>query len=205
VSERPDVQSGKVEEFRGPNGVIASTGHSISKMAFVHLLQSWPRAVPFDELQATARARLAGKAVVVQERDAYLRDTRLLAENVLQAFTAGVLELHAHAPAGVREPGERPRALAVSRRHAAAGELVANARQQMVCLDAVSRHLVRGADGTRDRAALVEHLVAALRNGGLTVERYGRPVKDPDHLRTVLARELGPNLRRLALSALLVA
>jgi methyltransferase-like protein len=205
VSERPDVQSAKVEEFRGPSGAIASTGHSISKMAFVQLMEAWPRAVAFDELQATARTRLVGDAVVVQGRDAYLRDTRLLAENVLQAFRAGVLELHAHAPGGVAEPSDRPRALAMARRHAAAGEFVANARQQMVRLDLLSRHLIQALDGTRDRAALVEYMVTAVRQGGLTQERHGRRVEDPDHLRAVLTRELAPNLRRLALSALLVA
>jgi methyltransferase-like protein len=205
VSERPDIPSGKVEEFRGPNGVIASTGHSISKMAFVHLMEVWPVAVAFDELQAIARARLVRDAVVVQERSAYERDTRLLAESMLQSYRAGVLELHAHAPGGVAEPGERPRALGVSRRYAAAGEFVANARQQMVRLDPLSRHLIRAMDGTRDRAALVEYLLTAMQEYGLTPERHGRRVQDLDHLRAILTRELGPNLRRLAQSILLVA
>jgi methyltransferase-like protein/2-polyprenyl-3-methyl-5-hydroxy-6-metoxy-1,4-benzoquinol methylase len=205
VAPVPDVQSDKVEEFRGPSGVIASTGHAVSKMAFVHLAETWPASVPFDTLQATARARLAGDAVVVQDAAAYARDTLLLSQNLLQAFTAGVVDLRVHSPRLDTEPGERPRAGALARRQARDGDRVTNARQELVQLDPLSRHLLRGLDGTRDRPALVDFLAREILQLNVVVERHGRPVRDPDRLRAVLDRELDANLRRLARSALLFA
>jgi methyltransferase-like protein/cyclopropane fatty-acyl-phospholipid synthase-like methyltransferase len=199
-----DVQSARVEEFIGPNGVRASTGHAISKMALVHLAQVWPQAVPFDALEVTARARLVGDAVVVQDAAAYARDTRLLAENLLQAFTAAVVELHVHAPRLVTEPGERPRAGALARWQAGQGPLVTNARHQVVNLDPLSCHFLRHLDGSRGHTALVEVLVRAALENGIAVERHGRRVTDPDRLRCLMARELGSNLARLARSGLLV-
>jgi methyltransferase-like protein/SAM-dependent methyltransferase len=205
VSSRPDIQSDKVEKFRGPNKAIASTGHAISKMAFVHLAGIWPQLLPFDDLQVTARARLVGDAVVIQDPEAYARDTRLLAENLFQAFLAGIVELHVHAPCLRREPGERPRARALARWQAQQGTFIANARQEVVNLDPLSCHLLRALDGSRDRAALVESLVDAVQHESLAVERHGRRITEPEYLRAVLARELEPNLLRLARAALLVA
>src|SRR5262249_16979314 len=75
VAAVADIQSDRVEAFRGPNGVVASTGHAVSKMAFIHLAEVWPESVSFDSLQATARARLVGEAAVIQDAAAYARDT----------------------------------------------------------------------------------------------------------------------------------
>ncbi len=205
VSPRPDLQSDKVEEFRGPSGVIASTGHAISKMAFVHLAQIWPASIAFDTLQTTARARLVGAATVVQDAAAYNRDSFLLAQNLLQAYTAGVVELHVHSPRLATEPGERPRSGVLARRQARDGDKVTNLRQELVQLDPLSLHLLRGLDGTRDRPALVDYLIQQVLQQRLPLERHGRLVRDHDQLRAILTHELDTNLRRLARSALLVA
>jgi hypothetical protein len=77
-------------------------------------------------------------------------------------------------------------------------------RQELVQLDPLSRCLLRLLDGSRTRTALVEDLVRAALDGQVAVDRHGRPVKDEDRLRAILGRELDPNLRRLARSALLV-
>jgi methyltransferase-like protein/cyclopropane fatty-acyl-phospholipid synthase-like methyltransferase len=205
VSSPVDIHSGKVEEFRGPNKVSASTGHAISKAALVYLAEIWPRSVSFDDLQVAARARLSGDAVVVQSADAYDRDTRLLAENLLQAFRAGVVELHVYAPRFVTEPGACPLALSLARRQARDGARVPNARQELVDLDPLSADLLRHLDGRHDRPALVERLTHWVVDNHFVLERFGRPVTEPDRLRAILTGELDTKLRWLARSALLVA
>jgi methyltransferase-like protein/SAM-dependent methyltransferase len=204
VSERADLHSDRIEEFRTSPAVSISTGHPISKSAFAYLGEVWPQSVPFDELQATARARLVGNAVVVQDTAAYAHDTRLLAESLLHAFTANVVQLHVHEPSFVTEPSERPRASGLARYQAGEGTRVTNTRQELVNLDLLTCHLVRHLDGTRDRAALVEILVQAVAENNIVLQRYGRPVTDPGLLRDVIAQELDSNLRRLGRTALLV-
>jgi methyltransferase-like protein len=204
VSERADLHSDRVEEFRSSPSVSVSTGHAVSKSALAYLGEVWPRSVPFEELQVTARARLAGNAVVVQDAAGYARDTRLLAENLLHAFTANVVQLHVHEPSFVTEPGERPRASGLARYQAGERSQVTNARQELVNLDPLSCHLLRHLDGTRDRAALVDVLARVVAENNIVLHRYGRPVSDPGLLHDVLGQELESNLRRLGRSALLV-
>jgi methyltransferase-like protein/SAM-dependent methyltransferase len=192
-------------EFRGPKGVPFTTGHAITKAALAHLADAWPRALPFAETQAAARARLVGDAVVTQGAAEHARDTRQLAENLLQGFAAGVVELHAHAPPLAAEPGERPLAPAFVRQQARDGTWVTNAWHQFVNLDPLTCLLLHHLDGSRDRAALVEVLAAAVAEGKIHLERYHRPVTDPDRVRGILRRELDANLRRLGSNALLTA
>jgi methyltransferase-like protein len=202
VRGAPDLRSERAEEFRAPNGVGVTTGHAVSKAAFVVLEAAWPRAMPFDVLLAEARGRLAGDAVVVQETSARARDNHLLAECLLKAFGAGVVELHSHVPALDTAPGERPRATALGRLQAARGLPLTNLRHEVVPLDDLSRQLLVHLDGTRDRAVLLELLLRQVTERGLVVQQHGRPITEPDRLRTVLADGLEANLRALAHSGL---
>ncbi|HYT89771.1 MAG TPA: class I SAM-dependent methyltransferase [Gemmataceae bacterium] len=204
-SPLPDLHSAQVEEFQGRGRVSISTGHAISKAALVHLAEVWPQAVPFDVLATRARARLVGDAVVVQEAAAYARDTHLLADNLLQAFTADVVKLHVHAARLVLEPGAFPRTSALARFQAGLGTRVTNLRQQVVDLDPLTIQLVRLLDGRHDRPALVEALARAVVENNLVVKRFDRAITDADYLRHVLTRELDENLRHLGRCALLVA
>jgi methyltransferase-like protein/2-polyprenyl-3-methyl-5-hydroxy-6-metoxy-1,4-benzoquinol methylase len=205
VSPPVNYLSGRPEEFRGPNKVVATTSHAISKAALVCMAEIWPRAMPFVDLQAEARARIVGDSVVVQDAAGHARDSWLLAENLFQAFTAEVVELHAHPPALALEPGEHPRAPAFARQQARDGAWVTNAFHQMVNLDPATRQLLRHLDGRHDHAALVEEMVSAAGDKTIVLERFGRPVTDPDRLRAILRRELDTNLRGLIRSALLVS
>jgi methyltransferase-like protein/SAM-dependent methyltransferase len=205
VTPPVDIHSSRPQEFRGPTEVGAITSHPISKAALVYLAEIWPRSVPFADLQALARSRLVGDATVVQDAKLYQRDTRLLAENLLKAFSAAVVELHAHAPRFAAAPTQCPRATAFARFQAREGDWVTNACHQMVNLDPLNRHLLRHLDGRHDREALVEELVRAAMDKTVVLERFGRPVTDADRLRDILRRELDAALHGLAKSALLVA
>ncbi len=205
LSARPDLRTGKVEEFRGPSGPSVGTDHALTKAAFLHLAEFWPLALPLADLQAAARTRLAAEAVVVQEETAYARDNHLLAENLLQAFLAGVLELHIHAPPLTLQPGRLPRAPEFARLQARAGNRVTNLRHEVVPLDDISRHLLGLLDGSRDRETLVEAMRQWVGARGMVVQRHGRPVTDADQVRGALAEGLTAQLEALARAALLLA
>jgi SAM-dependent methyltransferase len=202
LSERPDVHSPRVEEFRGPTGTIVGTDHAVTKAALLHLAEVWPLALPLDALQAAARVRLAAEAVVVQDAAAHARDSHLLAENLLQAFLAGVVELHLHAPPLVSVPGRFPRAPAFARRQAKEGNRVTNLRHEVVPLDEINRHLLGLLDGSRDREALLEGMLGWVVERGMVVQRQGRPVTDLGQVRGALADGVEVQLQALARSAL---
>jgi methyltransferase-like protein len=197
-----DLRSAKPEEFRGPNGVIVGTDHPLSKAAFVHLASAWPAALSFEELQAAAGA-LLGTGPTIREAAVLTRDTQLLAENVLQAFTAGVMEMHIYTPQLAVRPGPRPRAPGWARLQANAGNRVTNLRHEVVPLDDISRFLLSQLDGERDRAALLEVLERLVEERGMVVQRRGRPITDAAERQATLAEGLEINLGELARAALL--
>jgi methyltransferase-like protein len=204
LSANPDVVSARPEEFRGPTGVTVGTGHPLSKAALLHLASVWPRCLSLDELQAAARARLDGGGVRVRDPAGAARENALLAEDLLQAFTTDVVELHAWAPRLAAEPGGRPQTSAWARYQARRGDRVTNLRHEVVPVDDVTRHLLGELDGSRDRAALLDGLVRLVEDRGLVVQQHGRPVTDAARRRLVLAEGLEANLRLLARSALLL-
>ncbi len=204
TSPQPDLRPGRPEEFRSPGGTTLGTDHALSKAAFLHLEQVWPRGLPFDALQAAARARLAGSGIAVQDEASFARDSKELAETLLQAYTANVAELHAHEPHVVIEPGERPVASGWARLQAAEGDKVTTRRHEVVPLDELTRHLLCLLDGSRDREALLDGLVQRVAERGLVVQQHGREVTGPLPLRAALGEGLETRLRGLGRSALLV-
>jgi methyltransferase-like protein len=129
----------------------------------------------------------------------------LLAENLLQAFTADVVELHVHAPRLAAEPGPRPRTPGFARLQARGGNRVTNLRHEVVPLDDVGRHLLGLLDGERDRAALHEAMVRFVDERGMVVQHLGKVVADDAERRKLLAQGVEAHLTWLARAALLTA
>jgi SAM-dependent methyltransferase len=148
-----------------------------------------PRALSFDELRTTL-----GDA-----------DPGTLATELWRAFRAGEVELSASADRHVARAGERPEASPVARWQAARGPELTSLRHDPVRLDdPLGRFLVHLCDGTRDRAALVDALVAAVgKELALTIS--GEPVTNGERVREQLAAGLEQNLDILAGLALLRA
>ncbi|MBV9122331.1 MAG: hypothetical protein JO112_03085, partial [Planctomycetes bacterium] len=59
-------------------------------------------------------------------------------------------------------------------------------------------------DGTRDRAALLEEVLAGVARGEVKLPQDIQTGEDPQQVRKVLAEALEPSLRTLARAALLV-
>ena len=117
-------------------------------------------------------------------------DRRALCDALLRSYAANVVALHVQPPRPTTTPGDAPRATALARHQARAGETVTNLRHASVRIeDDLGRRLVALLDGTRDRAALTAELRTHLLE-------QGRPV--PDDLAESLDRSL-QGLARLAL------
>jgi hypothetical protein len=142
-----------------------------------------PRSLSFDELGDSDRAALAA--------------------DLWRAFRAGEVELSAAPDRHVLAAGERPVTSPVARWQAARGPELTSLTHEPVRLDdPLGRLLVRLCDGTRDRAALVEALVAAV-GSDLRLTIDGEPVTDGETVRAGLAAGLERNLEILARLALL--
>jgi methyltransferase-like protein/2-polyprenyl-3-methyl-5-hydroxy-6-metoxy-1,4-benzoquinol methylase len=198
VSENPDLASSVEEQFRNPRGRTPSTTEPILKAALVHLAEHWPEAVPFAALAAAARARFGGNPAAGQAGD---RD--LLGKSLLQLYSANLIELHSFLPPLARQVPEHPRATPLARLQAAAAGGVTNLRHECVPLSDLERNVLVHLDGSRDRAALLEHLADLVKRGLVSVQEAGQPVHAPEKIRSTLMVALDQCLVGLAQRGLL--
>ncbi len=187
-------------DFRGADGLIRlSTIDPVFKTALLCLVEAFPRSLGFDELWSLTKTRLArAGAEVVDHPD-------VLAGRLLQAYGANALELHTFEPPFPAEPSEKPRALAMARLAAEAGNSVPNYRHRQTNLSDFDRLVIRQLDGIRTHPEIVERLVDAVVDGSFAIQDNGLPLKDPTSVRPILERSLPPSLARLNRGALLVS
>jgi SAM-dependent methyltransferase len=175
----------ELPSFRGPRGVGAQPGDARFAAALQALASAWPAAVAFDEM-------IAG---LTDE------DGVVLAQQMLEAHAAGVIDLHRHPPTPSPTAGRRPCASALARRQAAEGlAVVTSLRHASVRLeDPLAVHLLMLLDGTRDRARLAAEVRAFVDAGGLEGTGVDAPPED------ALPAALDAALDRLARLSLLTA
>lgn len=196
VSERPEVNSDKVEEFVNDAGSTVSTNVPFAKAALVTLFEQWPRPFRFDELWSAVRERLGGAA------DEPGRG--MLARSLVHLYLSGLVGLHTHLTPFTLSPGDRPRATALTRLQARTGARVTNLRHKTVELAVFDRAVLSLCDGERDRAAIVEGLAAMVTAGEIGLKRDGRELSEAAEVREALREELVESLARLARSMLLL-
>jgi len=202
VSEKPHIQSTAMEKFQTPNGAMLQTANPITKAAMMILNEIWPQPIPFAELRNAARDRLG--PLRIQEAGTIAMDAQVLGTEILQCYTANMVELRIRAPDFTIQVSERPVASPLARLQANSGLRVTNLRHEVVNLDEFNRQLVKLLDGGHDRAALLEALNGLVAEGVLVAEQHGQPVKDPTALRELLTQALDYALPYLARSALLL-
>jgi len=223
----PDVSSVSVVQFRGTDGATLSIDHPASKAAILCLAEAWPQAMPFAALMSVARARLAatvhadptsgrqgteaeqnGSELPAATPDASRLDAQMLGANLLTAYSYSdkLVELHAYPPPVARAVSDRPAASHMARFQASHhNDRVTNLRHERVSLDEADRYLLGHLDGTHDRRALVDRLLAGpVAEGTLAVQEDGRPVEDPGRVRHLLAEGLEQRLSWLASVGLLI-
>ncbi|MGZ6674009.1 MAG: methyltransferase regulatory domain-containing protein [Solirubrobacteraceae bacterium] len=170
-----DPGPGGAQAFAGPTGSTLTTDHPLVVDALKRAAGAWPAALWVRDLlgpQATPD------------------DRRALCDALLRSYAANLVALHVDPPRPTTTPGEAPRASALARHQARAGQMVTNLRHASVRLeDDLGRRLVTLLDGTRDRAALAAELRTHLLD-------QGRPI--PADLADSLDRSL-QGLARLAL------
>jgi len=147
----PDLRLGAIEKFSTSNGATITTSNSITKAALVVLAERWPQSLSFSDLLSAAHNRI--HALAAQGPAA--QDKQTLANDLLQGYANGLVELHsAAAPFGSRA-GERPIASLLARWQAQAGRPVTNLRHEVLHPTPALRSLLPLLDGTRTREAIL--------------------------------------------------
>jgi methyltransferase-like protein/ubiquinone/menaquinone biosynthesis C-methylase UbiE len=148
VDLRPEI----IEEFKGPRGSKASTDHTLSKAALLHLSRVHPDSIKFSELVEQSRLMLKQSGLTDTTDD---RDIEILADIMLQTYSSGLIELYSEPFLFTTEPGPRPLGSPLARYEAESGRMVTNLKLKNVLLDdEIAYRIFRLLDGTRTREDL---------------------------------------------------
>ncbi|WP_406695989.1 class I SAM-dependent methyltransferase [Singulisphaera sp. Ch08] len=200
VSADPDIVSQTPEPFRMPEGEAnLSTNDPLIKAALVTLFEIAPRSLRFETLWERVLSRLGRDANSEGQHD---RDH--LKQALLRCFMSSLIQLRTRPPVFATEPGERPVSSPLARFQAEDDERVINLRGRTVRLNQFERLVLRALDGSNDRGAILDSLLALVGSGEFSIHEEGRPIEDRDRIAEILRGELDPCLERLAARALLI-
>ena len=159
---QPSADGSATEVFRTLDGSTATTNHPTVRAMFHVLAGEWPRVLDFAELLEAVNARLSKHGEAVCTADA-------LADVILHAATARMLDLHLRRPSGVTHLPERPDVSAFARVQATHEHFVTSLAHKNIKLSDFDRMVLRKTDGTRDLATMVDYIEQAIRSGELRV------------------------------------
>ena len=190
--------------FKKPQGPSISTNRPLTKAAIFALRESWPKAMPLDELVQASKKRLedAGLAEQINAEDSQLK--RIIAGDLLQSMTISLVDYHTWQADFVTEISEKPMVSPLAVRYARNSLRTINQRHESVPLDGALGHMIPLVDGTRDKTAIEEGLLAMVENGALSLKKEGEPVTNPELRRQTLAQVVENGLNYLKNNALLV-
>jgi methyltransferase-like protein len=192
------------QEYLYSDGATLFTNDPGIKAALDALTARWPSTMSWRELVHEVQARLVSAGLHPSDR---------LSEHIDGLVEVLILQGQARFRLDpvVIEPAQEPLRLDVTARRMA--ELTRSERDactfnlwhETLMLSSMDRHLLPLLNGTRDRNALVEALVATDRENPIRIERDGKPVSRDGEVRDVLAEHIDAMPQRLAEMMLLRA
>jgi len=196
-----DLRSDGVSHFTTLAGGRISTPVVLAKAALQHLGEVWPASVEIDDLvrEATSRVQAVGAPTPGPAEIQRLQD------NLMQCLVGGVLQASCGPDAYVATISEKPSVSLLARLQAGRSEIVTSRRHHAVRFDALDRMVITLLNGTHNRAALVDGLIAASQRGQLIVSAPGEQAVTPEQIRQAFVEALPVALERLKTHAMLVA
>jgi methyltransferase-like protein/SAM-dependent methyltransferase len=195
VAAHPGEPAGTLS-FQLSTGEPIRIDHPIAIAALTILSECSPAGVSFQELLSRTQAKVAARTCEPLE----------LAEILLMAESAGLVEFNVNQPRCASAVSERPVGSPVARWQISRGKPVTNLWHFPVKMDEpLVRHLFTLLDGSRDRTALADGLATFMEQRQMFPRRNDMIISEPAALRRLLAENMDANLQRFVRLSLLVS
>lgn len=196
-----DLNANTSITFQSPgNSRQLTTRDPLVKAAIVHVTNTWPASIGFEELFQTSRLSLGANQIEDADRVEAARSN--LATQLLRLYVSGMLELKFSADRFTTQISSKPATTSVVREQAERENRVTNQRHESVHTDDFVRHLCPALDGSRDRDGLVAFVKDLVEQGKLVVHRPGDNAEQG--LSELLTRAVEQALQKMSKQALLV-
>jgi methyltransferase-like protein len=204
-SAQPEIQPVDLSpnikvSFRTPDGSASvQTNRPLTKAGLVIMRESWPRAMDPDSLLKEAHLRLGNYTPDLQQT------MPILAADLLQCYSARVVEFHTWQADFVTTVSEKPRISKLAGYlNSNRKNFSVNQRHETIGLDAVGQNLIDILDGSKDRKDMLEYLFGLTEKGALNVNRDGKKTTAPDQVRDSLKMAIEAALTKMAAAALFI-
>lgn len=188
-----DLRSDARVEFRGSKGLQLTTSDPLAKAALVLLGRAWPQAMHFEDLLAQTHEALAMPPAA--EEAERTREALALGDILLRTFTIGLVQFHLHPARFVSRAGPRPMVSPLIRLQATEGDTFTTANHGTIqIMDELVREVLRLLDGTRDRATLVDEIVARIESGEIPFQQDGASTGDTQNIRSAVTEKVNLTL-----------
>lgn len=173
--------------FRRSDGREITTKHPGVKAILRKLGESFPHAVPFDQVVQEVQETLPDRAFTMTVPPPEVFEKGLCQE-IMKGYGAGVLGYRSYRPSVAQNPGSHPKTTRLTQVEARKGLPITNRFHQMVLVDLLGRAILPYLDGTKTIPELTELLVARHYSGEYRLMEEEEIESDPEAFtRIVLA------------------
>ena len=191
--------------FKSRKGPTLATNRPITKAALFALKEVWPKALSLDELTAAAKKKLEEANLPDVDKVEENQYKQILMRDMLQCMTVSLVEYHLWQADFMTEISGKPKVSPVAARYAKMRPRTISQRHEVAPLDAALVNMIPLVDGTRDKAAIVDGMVALAEDGTLALRKDGKPVDDPGLIRKTMETVVENGLKYMKNNALLIA
>ena len=190
---------GESVRYQPAAGATLVTRRPAFQAAMRRLLDVWPDSVQFNELLKAALDNPGGEPPPDQEQAKLA-----LGQDLLQAYSANMIELQLSPRRFSVIPGEQPCTTPLARRQAELARPITSIRHQNVTLNDFSRYLLLLLNGERDQDELVDALTTQVISGVFHLKREDKLVSDRDQIVSLISAGVPELLSGLGKMGLLV-
>jgi methyltransferase-like protein/2-polyprenyl-3-methyl-5-hydroxy-6-metoxy-1,4-benzoquinol methylase len=197
----PDLAAEEPLKFTATREVTYSASRPEFRAALLILGEIQPRSISFEELHQAACKRVdVATGTSNRDRTDDERSRDVLAEELIHAYQAGIVELHVHSPQLALEVGELPAVSPLARLQSQSDGVISNLLHKVVGANPVNRNLLSLMDGTRTRDDLFQAILESMTGDDIVIQKNGRVIDETEALHAICEEELERHLKT-ALSA----
>ena len=195
-----DLTDGVDAAFSIKTELRINVKQSLEKAVLHELQKAAPKSLTYSEIIDRSKHSLKG---IIDDSTFEKYEASLFA-SLFRLYQTGGLDIQAHAPEIVDYISDKPKVSHLARVQAKLGLALISRYHGNCKLDHFQNQIIAFVDGEHTVQEIVNELLEATTSDQLTLKQNGKPVEDPEQLKTIYSAKTTQLLNILAANALLI-